>query len=248
MGGMGLPLNGMPNLGQLGGMPSLPNMGGFNAANASLMSLQANLNMQMALATAAAKQMHNTGPNNKNKNEVSKNPHLLNGFPNIMKPLNLPNLVGAKRPTGALAACNQNKIAKTHAQVVPNLAMGLKQKKSEAQSSEHGLVEQHAKSIRNANENRSVLDSQDPSYRNKKLQEPVSAEEERSRDAASSHGGDSIRQDSNSHSKSEDADIEVDKASCNEGENPDEEMELELSREDIPKTDQEYQEQSPNSL
>ena len=49
MGGMGLPLNGIGNLGQLGGLPGLPNMGGFNA-NASLMSLQANLNMQMALA------------------------------------------------------------------------------------------------------------------------------------------------------------------------------------------------------
>ena len=38
MGGMGLPINGIGNLGQAGGLPGLPHMAGFNA-NASLMSL-----------------------------------------------------------------------------------------------------------------------------------------------------------------------------------------------------------------
>jgi len=61
--------------------------------------------MQMALATAAAKQMH-PGQNNKNKNDAPKNPLLLNGFQNIMKPLNLPTRAGAKRPAGPLDAIN----------------------------------------------------------------------------------------------------------------------------------------------
>ena len=63
----------------------------------------------MALATAHAKQIQNTGANNKNKSDAPKNPLLLNGFPNIMKPLNLPNLVGAKRPAGPLGPNNLTK-------------------------------------------------------------------------------------------------------------------------------------------
>ena len=62
----------------MGGLSSMQNMGGFNA-NTSLMNLQATLNMQMALATAAAKQMH-SGQNLKNQNDGIKKPLVLNNL------------------------------------------------------------------------------------------------------------------------------------------------------------------------
>ena len=66
MGGMGMPMGGMNqfgNLGQLGGLPGLPNLGGLNQ-NPGLMNLQASLNanLQMVMAAAAANKM-NKNPN-----------------------------------------------------------------------------------------------------------------------------------------------------------------------------------------
>ena len=52
------------------------------------------MNLQMALATAAANKMNQ---NPKSKGDIAKNPLFLNNIQNILKP-KMPNLVGNKRP------------------------------------------------------------------------------------------------------------------------------------------------------